>query len=259
MGWPVAAAIGAAAAQQGMQEMGNAKAGFMGYHLGKKMLKKQMAANAYMFQNRYQWTVQDLRKAGLNPMLALGHGSGQVPGSMGLPATGVQGVSQPDVAGSALQLANIPKVAQETKTEKERTQLVLRQRFETLSREMRNVSEKGKLNAEADKAWSVSRLNAKIWNRLTAEIDNMRQTLKNLKEQEEQTQADIIRIESLTKEIRAREMNFKALNSKIAIELVKMKRMKNIREDAKLLYYIETTLEALRMHNAVIFTPTKGE
>lgn len=41
-------------------------------HYGRDMMAAQAAYNKDMYQNRYQWTVEDLRKAGLNPILATG-------------------------------------------------------------------------------------------------------------------------------------------------------------------------------------------
>lgn len=47
-----------------------------------------------MFANRYQMQVQDLMRAGLNPMLAYGTGPGSTPGSS------AQGLQRPDVTGA---------------------------------------------------------------------------------------------------------------------------------------------------------------
>lgn len=47
------------------------------------LLKKQYEYNKELYQNRYQWTTQDLRKAGLNPILAAGGLSGSA-ASVGL-------------------------------------------------------------------------------------------------------------------------------------------------------------------------------
>ena len=38
-----------------------------------KAVAAQIAFQREAMQNRYQWTMQDLRKSGLNPMLAIGN------------------------------------------------------------------------------------------------------------------------------------------------------------------------------------------
>lgn len=43
--------------------------------------QQQQAATRDAYQHRYQWTMEDMRKAGLNPLLAASHGAGNV-GSM---------------------------------------------------------------------------------------------------------------------------------------------------------------------------------
>lgn len=39
---------------------------------------QQQAAQREAYKNRYQWTLEDMRKAGLNPVLAAQHGAGNV-------------------------------------------------------------------------------------------------------------------------------------------------------------------------------------
>lgn len=43
--------------------------------------QQQQAATREAYQHRYQWTMEDMKKAGLNPLLAASHGAGSV-GSM---------------------------------------------------------------------------------------------------------------------------------------------------------------------------------
>ena len=61
----------------------------------KKLMQKQYHYNKKMMQNAYQWTVEDLKKAGLNPNLAYTNGATSGSG-VGLP-------SAPDYASSAQQ------------------------------------------------------------------------------------------------------------------------------------------------------------
>lgn len=59
------------------------------------LMEKQNEMNVENYKNRYQWQVEDMRKAGLNPILSSNLGAGSV-GSAGL-----AGVSMPSSGGGA--------------------------------------------------------------------------------------------------------------------------------------------------------------
>lgn len=243
MGFPVAAAFGLAAASAGMQQGGGAINSALQHQSNKSLMEHQRHLNSYT------WLMEDLKNAGLSPMLAFGQGQG--PGnSASLGSTGLQSAPNVDIAGTA-------KAFQEAKTESKRKELVVQQTFESVAKEMQAMSAAGKLDAEADLAWRKARVEHKNWQKIGQEITNLKQQLKNLKAQESATQADVFRIQQAEKELIERQRNWKAQTAKVATELVKITRMKEIRENTKLLYYIETTLESLRMHSAAIFAPGK--
>lgn len=79
--------------------------------MGRSNAKQQQVASAHAYQHRYQWTMDDLRKAGLNPMLAMNQGSvGSAP-SMAMANTPDVGgaISSGMQAGSAATQANTQK------------------------------------------------------------------------------------------------------------------------------------------------------
>lgn len=61
-------------------------------HYNRDAMDYQHRLNKEMYQNRYQWTVEDLRKAGLNPILATG-GLASSGASVGLPSVSSGNVS----------------------------------------------------------------------------------------------------------------------------------------------------------------------
>lgn len=93
------------------------------------------ARSIQMYQNRYQWSVEDLKKAGLNPMLAYGHGPGsagsgaQASGSPASPGPtpdipgGIQATSAADYNRALTERveAEKEKLAAETREINERT------------------------------------------------------------------------------------------------------------------------------------------
>lgn len=110
------AAGGAGGAGYGQIFAGAGAGGILGmantglqYALNKKLAEKQMkwAGDQAIFQrmweeqmygSRYQRTMEDLRLAGLNPILAVGGLSGNIPTS-GIPSAGLASVSRGDLAG----------------------------------------------------------------------------------------------------------------------------------------------------------------
>lgn len=57
----------------------------LGAIFAQKSAKKQYSRAVSAYQQRYQWTMADMRKAGLNPILAAGQGAGSAP-SASMPA-----------------------------------------------------------------------------------------------------------------------------------------------------------------------------
>lgn len=76
-----------------------------------KMLKRQQAHQVGMYKHRYQWTMEDMKKAGLNPILAYRQGTGS-----GSPATSGAGAS----ARTGTSYASSAKMASLMKVEKDK-------------------------------------------------------------------------------------------------------------------------------------------
>ena len=73
--YSLAASLGGSAIGGGLSYLG----GVARNKAAKKAAREMMAFQKHMFQHRYQYTVDDMRAAGLNPMLAIMQGAGQSP------------------------------------------------------------------------------------------------------------------------------------------------------------------------------------
>lgn len=88
------------------QATGGAASAKQQFQYQKQLQEQQNQYNVYNMQHQYQWTMQDMQKAGLNPVLAASNGSNSV-GAVGA-GSASGGTTQGDILGgitSALQLA----------------------------------------------------------------------------------------------------------------------------------------------------------
>lgn len=75
---------------------------------------QQQKDNEYMMKNKHQWQVEDLRKAGLNPILSANN-------SGGVPSAGMATMPAPDIGGSAKAMQEALKVDKMVDAELEKT------------------------------------------------------------------------------------------------------------------------------------------
>lgn len=111
----------AAAAQIGM-ELANSAANIWA---SSKAHRRQIAWEREQYKNKYQWTVEDMRNAGLNPMLAILNGANSAVGGHA-PVYG--GASLGDALPKAMQMSLMKEQAQNAK---EQNDLIRSQREKT--------------------------------------------------------------------------------------------------------------------------------
>lgn len=107
-----------------------------------------------MFRERYQMTVKDMEKAGLNPMLAVSQGAGSVPSG-----TGGSSIAAPDIQGAISSAQQVKRTESEVMTQKAQQQLMLMEgaknvaQADVLSQEARNLRDmNAKIKSEGQSA-----------------------------------------------------------------------------------------------------------
>lgn len=97
------------------------------FERNQQLMQQQMAINKEMYQNRYTWTVDDMRRAGLNPILAASGGFSVGSGpQVSLPSQAMASMpSVPSISTSAKDLTeNLFLESQTEKTKAERLKIV---------------------------------------------------------------------------------------------------------------------------------------
>ena len=75
---------GAGLLSGGLDLLGGIGGGALEYQYAKKLLYKQQQFAKEMYQHRYRYTMRDMQKAGLNPILAYQQGGGSAPSAAGV-------------------------------------------------------------------------------------------------------------------------------------------------------------------------------
>lgn len=161
-----------------------------------------------MYMNRYLYTMQDMYRAGLNPILAATQGGlsgGSIP--QGSSATsGMNNVSMPDFASSAKNLTESEFAEEQAETEESKRSLNFSKATEAIANEYQARAQAGlataqekqaikgieKIEAEVEKLKQEAKTSAgleEVYNMEKEKIDLMRQQLKN----------DMAKIEKMSK------------------------------------------------------------
>lgn len=95
--------------------LGDFAGGAMNSYFSRDLMSKQNKYNTHAYKHRYQWQVEDMRNAGLNPLLSVG--------SAGSPASvGIANANASASASTAKQLDNVVQATQGLiKAQKEKT------------------------------------------------------------------------------------------------------------------------------------------
>lgn len=173
----------------------------------KKIARMQIAWEKQKAQNAHQWEVEDLKAAGLNPILSADN-SGAQAGSINPPMPDFNGMR--DVGQALATSAEIAKTKQETKNAEETaqniaadTELKQAQKEETTANTAVKMAEEGlikrktatELIEQTKKQGEVNKLRAetnKIYTTLNLEIKQLEQQIEVLKSQRRYNEANAL-------------------------------------------------------------------
>lgn len=129
-------------------------------NLGGKYLEDELigdpnSAAAYrrqkdFYKQRYQWMMKDMRKAGLNPILAAGSAGFSTGGT---PSVSMSTLPSTDYASSAKNMSEIGKIEEETATERVRQLKTMAEVRTEIARKYKLRAEKGLVTEQERKIW----------------------------------------------------------------------------------------------------------
>ena len=168
----------------GLGWLGSAVGGLVGGALSnsasRHAMNAQIAANRYDYQNRYQWAMQDMQKAGLNPILAATQGiAGSVNGASAL------GASYNSIGGDLAAGAGADAASNSAKAQQKHADVADKLSVGSLKQMDSQIS----LNAASAKKLEADTNATSLANKLFTdsydyELDLRRQNLENAKRQE---------------------------------------------------------------------------
>lgn len=144
----------------------------------REMMRMQHEFNVEDYQHRYQWATQDMRKAGLNPILAATNGIGGNVNGTGLASASM--APTPDFAGS-INSAN--QISSNREIAKMQNNVAL-EGLRLEERRINNAKEKQDNDMRIDNMmadinkWKVEEENKRAWLMNDAQIENLKETLR---------------------------------------------------------------------------------
>lgn len=153
------AVAGSAAAAGVIGSLGSSAAQ---YGFGRKALNDQAAINEHMYRHRYQWTMDDMRNAGLNPILAA---KGGLVGSS--PSVGLPQINRGEMTSSARDVQDIRNL-------KAKARLTLQQTYHEIQKNWLTRVQAGKAFAEETKLVNEVKNVILEFDRIAAETERIR-------------------------------------------------------------------------------------
>jgi len=139
-------------------DLGLGGASDFGSFLGQKSLQNDAQSfSKFYARNKYQWAVKDLKKAGLNPILAVGGGIGGGSASAGL------GAFRSTIGQTAKSSAEARKVQKEETVLDNQAKLIEQQYWKTFAEKSTAAAIARVTNAEAEKAILLADIDAKFY------------------------------------------------------------------------------------------------
>lgn len=132
-GWAAAAQVAGQLADTGLQVWSANRANKVNESIARKNIEFQREA----MQNRYQYTMWDMKQAGLNPILAYSQGGGGLPSGA---SANIQPVYQKDGISSAVAKGMEMKLMQQELKNKEKMELFINEQAHNLMAQTRKTT-----------------------------------------------------------------------------------------------------------------------
>lgn len=214
------------------------------------------------YKNRYQWTTEDMRLSGLNPILAA-KGGFAVQGSPS--SESAQGyapnIQSPDIAGTALQLSQKDKTeAERDKTKAERLEIITRSKKNVQSI-TESIAKTQKLKGEKDVMTSTFNLQQQQFFKLAEEVTRIQFEIGEIQTRTDLNLIEQGRLKHQSKEIQANTERLKYLFKTLSAELAQAQKIGGVYKSkyGTILTYLKETLDALNINFGLVGVGAGGK
>jgi hypothetical protein len=176
----------------------------------KQLQQRQFRFNKTAYVNRYKWMTQDLKRAGLNPILAAsgGFSPGSSP-SVGLPSAGMAQSPMPqtfdpklDISSALSNFAQADKSTAEAETTRSKQELLKKQTLTEIDKAANLRASTGKLKQEEKKLVQDTYLSMQQHAKMAREILKLGSEHRKIDEETENVKAYRKQIEALAQSIK---------------------------------------------------------